>query len=80
MVYDEEKGEWVPKWGYKGKNKEAENEWLVEVPDKQWKKEEGRIPDGGNIRSESRIERRERIKRNERKMRANDRKANNMKK
>ena len=32
MVYDEETGEWVPKWGYKGANKKSENEWLVELP------------------------------------------------
>lgn len=34
LVYDEESGEWVPKWGYKGKNKAMDNEWCVEVPDK----------------------------------------------
>lgn len=34
MVYDEATGEWVPKWGYKGKNKELDNQWLVEVDDK----------------------------------------------
>jgi hypothetical protein len=33
-VYDEETGEWVPKWGYKGANKKGENEWLVELPDR----------------------------------------------
>lgn len=32
MVFDEEKGEWVPRWGYKGKNKELDDQWLVEVP------------------------------------------------
>lgn len=31
-VYDAEAGEWVPRWGYKGANKKAENEWLVELP------------------------------------------------
>lgn len=31
-VYDEETGEWVPRWGYKGANKKTENEWLVELP------------------------------------------------
>ena len=31
-VYDEETGEWVPRWGYKGANKKAEDEWLVELP------------------------------------------------
>lgn len=34
MVYDEESGEWVPKWGYKGKNKDLDSQWLVEVDDK----------------------------------------------
>lgn len=34
MVYDEATGEWVPKWGYKGKNKELDSQWLVEVEDK----------------------------------------------
>ena len=32
LVYDEEKQEWVPRWGYKGKNKDSEDQWLVEVP------------------------------------------------
>ncbi|KAL7666888.1 Uncharacterized protein ABC855_g550 [[Candida] zeylanoides] len=34
MVYDEATGEWVPKWGYKGKNKDIDSQWLVEVEDK----------------------------------------------
>ncbi|KAK9462377.1 ribosomal biogenesis regulatory protein [Lipomyces oligophaga] len=29
MIYDDEKGEWVKKWGYKGKN--HDEPWLVEV-------------------------------------------------
>lgn len=32
LVFDEETQEWVPKWGYKGKNKQLENQWIVEVP------------------------------------------------
>lgn len=32
LVYDEDKQDWVPKYGYKGKNKETENQWIVEVP------------------------------------------------
>ena len=32
LVFDEEKQDWVPKWGYKGKNKETEEQWIVEVP------------------------------------------------
>ena len=32
LVFDEEKQDWVPKWGYKGQNKQAEDQWIVEVP------------------------------------------------
>lgn len=67
MVYDEAKGEWVPKWGYKGRNKDGEGDWIVEVDEK--KEKEG----GGNVRSEGRRERKESVRRNERKQRANDR-------
>ncbi|KAJ9191331.1 hypothetical protein DTO166G4_7127 [Paecilomyces variotii] len=74
LVYDEATGEWVPRWGYKGKNKAGEDDWLVEVDEKQWKKEEGLLAEGRSIRGESRRERVERIKRNERKERANARK------
>jgi hypothetical protein len=31
-VWDEEKQEWVNRWGWKGKNKELEEQWLAEVP------------------------------------------------
>ncbi|KAF5380651.1 hypothetical protein D9757_007021 [Collybiopsis confluens] len=31
-VWDEEKQEWVNKWGWKGKNKETEEQWITEVP------------------------------------------------
>ncbi|CRG91458.1 Regulator of ribosome biosynthesis [Talaromyces islandicus] len=71
LVYDETSGEWVPKWGYKGANKAGENDWLVEVPDKDWKNE----AEGQNVRTAGRRERKERIKRNDRKMRANERRS-----
>lgn len=32
MEFDEATQKWVPKWGYKGKNKEGEQAWAVEVP------------------------------------------------
>lgn len=69
MVYDEASGEWLPKYGYKGKNKDGENDWLVEVDEKKGRK------DGGehDARKERREERVERVKRNERRMRANER-------
>ncbi|CAA18393.1 Ribosome biogenesis regulatory protein [Schizosaccharomyces pombe] len=37
LVFDEASGEWVPKWGYKGKNKELETQWLVEEGEKEKK-------------------------------------------
>ncbi|BFZ63701.1 Rhodanese-related sulfurtransferase [Saitoella coloradoensis] len=59
MVYDEATGEWVPKWGYGGKNKDSENDWLVEVNEK--------TPGGedGDVRGAVRKERKERVKKNE---------------
>ncbi|KAK4058289.1 Rhodanese- sulfurtransferase [Microbotryomycetes sp. JL221] len=32
LVFDEDKQEWVPSWGYKGKNKQLEQQWITEVP------------------------------------------------
>lgn len=69
MVYDDASGEWVPKWGYKGKNKEGENDWLVEVDEKK----EAATGEAHDKRAEGRRERKERTRRNERKQRANDR-------
>lgn len=31
-VWDEEKQEWVDRWGWKGANKQEEVQWLMEVP------------------------------------------------
>ncbi|EMR11491.1 hypothetical protein PNEG_00505 [Pneumocystis murina B123] len=31
MTYDKNKKKWVPKWGYKGKNKNLKNQWLIEI-------------------------------------------------
>ena len=71
LVYDEEKGDWVPRWGYKGKNKDGEDDWVVEVDEKALAKE----AEGKSVRAEGRRERMERIRRNERKMRANEARA-----
>ena len=68
MVFDEEKGEWVPKWGYKGRNREGEAEWIVEVDEKKEKE----LEDGRTVRGEGRKERVDRAKRNARKQRANE--------
>lgn len=71
-MYSETSGEWVPRWGYNGHNKAGEDGWLVEIPEKEWKKE---IDEGKNVRTASRKERVERSRRNERKMRANERRS-----
>ncbi|KAL8719724.1 MAG: hypothetical protein Q9225_003294 [Loekoesia sp. 1 TL-2023] len=71
LVFDEETQEWVPKWGYKGRNKEGEQDWIVEVDeDKERKEGKG---DEGRGRSEGRRERKEKVRRNERRQRANER-------
>lgn len=67
LVYDETSSEWVPKWGYKGKNKELDNQWLVEVDEK--KEEQTGV--AGDARKEGRAERKEKMKRQERRERAN---------
>ncbi|KAK7532155.1 putative ribosome biogenesis protein [Phyllosticta citribraziliensis] len=71
MVYDEASGEWVPKWGYKGKNKDLDDQWLVEVDANK----EAATGEADNPRSVGRKERIERVKRNERKQRANEARA-----
>ena len=70
MVYDEQKGEWVPKWGYKGKNKDGEEDWIVEVDEKQERDSEAQ---GKTLRGQARRDRVEKVKRNERARKANDR-------
>lgn len=70
LVFDEASGEWVPKWGYKGKNKQGEDDWLVEVDEKK-EREQGEH----DKRKDTRQERKERAKRNERRMRANEKRA-----
>jgi regulator of ribosome biosynthesis len=32
-VWDEERQEWVNRWGWNGKNKDQEEQWIHEVPD-----------------------------------------------
>lgn len=61
MVYDEASGEWVPKWGYKGKNKEMDDQWLVELDDKVKDTKDELI----DPRTLSRAERKKLIKKNE---------------
>ena len=70
-MYNEEKGEWVSRWGHKGLNKAGEDEWIVEVDDKK----EQSLKDGETLRGLGRRDRIEKVKRNDRKQRANERKA-----
>lgn len=69
LVYDEAKGDWLPKYGYKGKNKDGEGDWLVEVDAKK----EKATGEPGDARKEKRMERVERIRRQDRRERANER-------
>lgn len=71
MVFDEETQEWVPKWGYKGKNKDGEGDWIVEVDEKK-ERTEGKGNEVG-VGGEGRRERKEKVRRNERSQRANER-------
>ncbi|RMZ83001.1 hypothetical protein DV737_g1747, partial [Chaetothyriales sp. CBS 132003] len=67
LVYDEDKGEWVPRWGYKGRNMGSGSEWLVEVDAKKKAVED----EGRDIRGEGRRERMERVRRQQRRERNN---------
>lgn len=71
MVYDEAKGEWIPRWGYKGLNKDGDGDWIVEIDEEK----EGKMGKGDEVRGEGRRERREKVRRNERRERANERKS-----
>ncbi|CZR50996.1 probable regulator of ribosome biosynthesis [Phialocephala subalpina] len=70
MQYDEATGEWVPKWGYKGANKKADEAWIVEVDEKK----ERERKEGTQVQGDGRRERKEKVRRNERLQRANERK------
>lgn len=67
LVYDEAKQEWVPKWGYKGKNKDLDNQWLVEVDDKHVGTEKELL----DPRKLNRQERKELIRKNQRQQKKN---------
>lgn len=77
LRWDEARGEWEKKWGYKGDRAardraegRVQDDWLVEVkPEK-----EAALKDGETVRGTGRRERKERARRNERKMRSNARK------
>jgi Ribosome biogenesis regulatory protein (RRS1) len=66
-VFDEETGEWVPQWGYKGAKKKDENEWLVELPNLT-----GNEAEEGNPRTALKKDQEARIDANERKRDRNE--------
>ncbi|KAJ1308904.1 hypothetical protein OPQ81_004589 [Rhizoctonia solani] len=55
--WDEERQEWVNRWGWKGKNKDQEEQWIHEVPDN--------APDDYDPAMEARKERKARVAKNE---------------
>lgn len=61
LVYDEATGEWVPKWGYKGKNKALDDQWLVEIDDQV----KGTPDELVDPRTLKRAERKKLVKKNE---------------
>lgn len=70
-VYNEETGKWEKKWGYKGKKEGGvQDDWLVELDDKQTRKEKS-LDDGKTIRNESKRERMEKMRRQDRRERSN---------
>lgn len=67
LVYDEESGKWVPKWGYGGLNKKLDNQWLVELPENQKNPED----DFADPRALGRQERKKLVKKNQRQQEKN---------
>lgn len=61
LVFDEATQKWVPKWGYKGINKQLDDQWLVEVEDKV-KNTENELVDPRTL---ARAERKRLVKKNE---------------
>ncbi|EPE04268.1 ribosome biogenesis protein [Ophiostoma piceae UAMH 11346] len=73
LQYNAETNTWERKWGYKGTNRaEAETEWVVEVKEKDFKRDEEHAINGTSFRGDGRRERKERVRRNARKMRKNE--------
>lgn len=60
-VYDEASGEWVNRWGYKGKNKDMDDQWLVEVDDQAKTTDDGEDIDPRKL---NRMERKKLVKKN----------------
>ncbi|KAF8313273.1 RRS1-domain-containing protein [Clavulina sp. PMI_390] len=62
-MWDEERQEWVDRWGKGGKNREKEEQWIHEVPDD--------APNDYNPATAAKAERKQRIAKNEAQQKAN---------
>lgn len=69
LVYDEDSGKWVPKWGYGGANKKLDKQWLVELPENPEKAENDFV----DPRSLARQERKKLVKKNQKQQEKNSR-------
>lgn len=54
LTFDEAKGDWVPKYGYKGKKTDGDGDWLVEVDEKAERKRQAEGEKGGKKARRSR--------------------------
>lgn len=70
LVFDEATGEWVPKWGYKGKNKATEKQWIVEMEDEDKVQGKDELMDPRKL---LRMERKKLIKKNAAQQKKNQR-------
>ncbi|KAN0135911.1 Ribosome biogenesis regulatory protein (RRS1) domain containing protein [Lactarius tabidus] len=62
-IWDDERQTWVPRWGWKGKNREEETQWLHEVP--------ANADVDYDLAKEARTKRKERVAKNERQQKQN---------
>ncbi|KAI8074401.1 ribosome biogenesis regulatory protein-domain-containing protein [Gongronella butleri] len=64
MVYDEDKEEYVPRWGYKGGAKDTTQDWLIEVP--------SNVDPMTDMYQKQREEKKERVAKNQKRQRRNE--------
>ena len=67
IEYNEETGEWTPKWGYKGRKQDHGTDWIVEVDERKEKE----LEDGETVRGQGRRDKKEHIRRDAQKQGAN---------
>ena len=69
--FDDSTGQWMPAWGYKGRKKEHEQNWVTEVDEQK----ETELNEGETLAGRGRRERRDRAKKNQHKQKVNHLKA-----